>query len=79
MGTNNTQKILASADMTASDVENAIRKRDVKAMVIKQLGDKVVKLGFREKKPHSNLVTVIEGIEADVLTWQKYDGESEDR
>ena len=67
MGTNYTQKILASADMTASDVENAIQKRDVKAMVIKQLGDKVVKLGFREK-PYSNLVTVIEGIEADVLT-----------
>ena len=68
MGTNYAQKILASADMTASDVENAIQKRDVKVMVNKQLDDEVLKLSFREKKPYSYSVTVIKGIEADVLT-----------
>jgi hypothetical protein len=47
MGTNYMQKILASTDMTASDVENAIQKQDVK---LNSFGDKVVKLGFCEKK-----------------------------
>jgi hypothetical protein len=74
MGTNYTQKILASANMTASDIKDAIQKRDVKVMVNKQLCDEVLKLGFREKKPCSNSITVIKGNEADVLTWRNMMG-----
>jgi hypothetical protein len=53
--------------MMVSDVENAIQKWDIKVMVNKQLDDKVLKLSFHEKNSYSNLVTVIKGIEADVL------------
>jgi hypothetical protein len=74
MDTNYTQKILASANMTASDVEDAIHKRDIELMVNKQLGDEVPKLGFREKKPYKNSVTVIKSNEADVLMWRNMDG-----
>jgi hypothetical protein len=74
MGTNYMQKILTSANMTASDVKDAIQKWDVKVRVNKQLGDEVLKLGFCEKKPCSNSVTVIKGNKADVLTWRNMMG-----
>lgn len=70
MGTNNIQEILASANVTASDVEDAIQNWEVKVMANKQLSNELFKLRFREKKPYSNSVAVIKGKEADVLTWR---------
>ena len=73
MGTNNMQEILASADVTASDVEDAIQNRGVKVMVNKQLGNELLKLRFREKKPYSDSVAVIKGKKADVLARRNKD------
>jgi hypothetical protein len=71
---NHAQKRLTSANMTASNVEYAIQKRVVKVMVWKKLWYDFIELGFREKKPDCNLVTVISGNKANVLLWRDMEG-----
>jgi hypothetical protein len=78
MGMNYTQKILTSTNVATSDVENTVQTQDIKVMVNKQLGKEFLILVFHEKKPNSNLVTMIMGNKADILMWRNVDGESMD-
>ena len=74
MGRNHAQKRLASANMTASNVEYAIQKRSIKLMVWKKFWYNCIKLGFREKKPDCNPVAVISSNKANALLWRDMEG-----